>query len=145
MIIYHNMIMGKILSILIFCIIIFYGGNALLYIFNVTNFLFGYEFVLSDDLLINYLYLILLSFFILGILLLINNRLFPHLNRPYHYFVLSLFYCVIFFIFTKIINENEKFSDINNVLSMILVIFLTTYSFYYSIYYSTLIEYKRNN
>lgn len=139
------MIMGKILSILIFCIIVFYGGNALLYVFNVTNYLFGYEYVLSNDLLTNYIYLMLISFFILGILLLINNRLFPRLNRPYHYLALSLIYCLIFFVFTRIIYKNDKFSDINNILSMVLVIFLTTYTFYYSIYYSTLIEYKRNN
>ena len=80
--------MGKIISIILFCSFIFFGLNAFLYIFNATNYLFGLEIIVYDNLIINYIFLFL---------------------------------------------------------SLVLVIFFTTYTFYYSIYYSTLIKYKRNN
>ena len=129
--------MGNILLILIFCILIFYAGNAFLYIFNVTNFLFGSEFRITDDLFINYIYLLLISLFILGILLLINNRLFKYFRNPYHYFVLSLIYCIVFFFIENVILNNDKLLEINNILSIVLIIILTTYTFYYSMYFIT--------
>lgn len=137
--------MGNILIILIFCLMLFFGSNAVFYILNVTDFLYGKEFQITSDLFLNYVYLILIGLFILGILLLINNRLFKKFKYPYHYFVLSLLYCLIFFFINNIIIKNSKLGEINNILSNVLTIFFTTYTFYYSIYYASLLEYKRNN
>lgn len=116
--------MGKIISIILFCSFIFFGLNAFLYIFNATNYLFGLEIIVYDNLIINYIFLFLLFIFLEGIILLIFNRLFYLINQPIYYFIFSLINCIIFFFIEIIIVKNSKFNEINNILSMILVIFL---------------------
>lgn len=137
--------MGKILSILLFVASIFFGGNALLYVLNVTDFLLGKDLSVSEYMWKTYLILIAYFILLLGFLLLLQNRMFRRLDKPRYYFVLSSIYCVIALFILKILLNIEKMGEINNILSLVLVIFLSTYVFYYSIYYSTLIEYKRNH
>lgn len=137
--------MGKILSILLFVASIFFGGNALLYVLNVTDFLLGKDLSVSEYMWKTYLILIAYFILLLGFLLLLQNRMFRRLDKPRYYFVLSSIYCVIALFILKILLNIEKMGEINNILSLVLMIFLSTYVFYYSIYYSTLIEYKRNH
>lgn len=137
--------MGKILSILLFVTLILFGGNALLYVLNVTDFLIGSDLSVNENMWITYLILIAYFILLLGFFLLIQNRMFRKWDKPRYYFVLSSIYCIAALFILKVLLNIEKMGEINNILSLVLVIFLSTYVFYYSIYYSTLIEYKRNH
>lgn len=136
--------MKKLFSIILFTLFIFLGSNTIQYSFNITNFLFANEIILNKNTLKNYILISSYFIFFEGILLLLFNRFFYRLNKSVYYFVLSCILSIIFLFIFKIILKNEKISDSRNVLSLVLTIFLTTYTFYYSIYEITLIKYKRN-
>lgn len=136
--------MKKLISIIIFTLITFFGSNFLLYCFNTTNFLFINEYKISSFFLINLIYLLSISIIIIGLLLIINNKIFIYYDKPRYYLILSLINSILFFLINIYFLKKDKLININNILSIILTIFLTTYTFYYSIYYFSLLKYKGN-
>lgn len=136
--------MRKLISIIIYTAIVFFGSNFILFSLNTTNYLFFNEIVIANNKFLNIIFLFILFIILEAILLIIFNRFFSLLDKNRYYFILSLIFTIIFIFINKILMNNSKFNDLNNILSIILTIFLTTYTFYYSIYYFTLLKYKRN-
>lgn len=130
----------NLISIFIFTIIIFFGSNFILYVFNLTNYLIGKEIILSTNIYINYLYLSLYFLLVLILLYLLINKNIHVLKSRKVLFINNLIISIIFFFFLKIILNNAKLQIEENIIAMFLTFFLTTYVFYYSIYYSILIK-----
>ena len=136
--------MKKIISNILFTCFIFFIFNIIFYVLNVSNFLFFNEYILFENKIINSIMLVVYFIIFLGVLLLINNRLFYKLDNTIYYFCIALINCVIYFFINNLILKKTQFYEINNILSLVLEIFFTTYTFYYSNYYLTLLKYKRN-
>ena len=107
--------MKKIVSNLLFTCFVFFGFNMIFYVLNVSNFLFFNEYILFENKIINSIMLVVYFIIFLGVLLLINNRLFPKLNNTKYYFCLSLIYCVIYFFINNLILKKTQFYEINNI------------------------------
>ena len=136
--------MKHIIAIFIYIILINITGNFFLYFFNLTNILLIRD-LFKNGFIDNFLIFIFYSTILLIISYLIFNKIFIKLDRLLYYPIFSLILFILTIFMFKYIFKIERINEINNILCILLQIFLSTYVFYYSFYNLTLIKYKRNH
>ena len=136
--------MKHIIAIFIYIILINITGNFFLYFFNLTNILLIRD-LFKNGFIDNFLILIFYSTILMIISYLIFNKIFIKLDRLLYYPIFSLILFILTIFMFKYIFKIERINEINNILCILLQIFLSTYVFYYSFYNLTLIKYKRNH
>lgn len=136
--------MKHIIAIFIYIILINITGNFFLYFFNLTNILLIRD-LFKNGFIDNFLIFIFYSTILMIISYLIFNKIFIKLDRLLYYPIFSLILFILTIFMFKYIFKIERINEINNILCILLQIFLSTYVFYYSFYNLTLIKYKRNH
>ena len=136
--------MKHIIAIFIYIILINITGNFFLYFFNLTNILLIRD-LFKNGFIDNFLIFIFYSTILMIISYLIFNKIFIKLDRLLYYPIFSLITFILTIFMIKYIFKIERINEINNILCILLQIFLSTYVFYYSFYNLTLIKYKRNH
>ena len=136
--------MKHIIAIFIYIILINITGNFFLYFFNLTNILLIRD-LFKNGFIDNFLIFIFYSTILMIISYLIFNKIFIKLDRLLYYPIFSLILFILTIFMFKYIFKIERINEINNILCILLHIFLSTYVFYYSFYNLTLIKYKRNH
>ena len=136
--------MKHIIAIFIYIILINITGNFFLYFFNLTNILLITD-LFKNGFIDNFLIFIFYSTILMIISYLIFNKIFIKLDRLLYYPIFSLILFILTIFMFKYIFKIERINEINNILCILLQIFLSTYVFYYSFYNLTLIKYKRNH
>ena len=136
--------MKHIIAIFIYIILINITGTFFLYFFNLTNKLLITD-LFKNWFIDNFLIFIFYSTILMIISYLIFNKIFIKLDRLLYYPIFSLITFILTIFMIKYIFKIERINEINNILCVLLQVFLSTYVFYYSFYNLTLIKYKRNH
>ena len=134
----------KLFRIFLFTSFTFFVSNFLLYLFNLTDYLLIKELVFHEDIFINTIILVIYSLLAMLIITILYNRITKHLKDLRIMFINNAIWVIIILFFLKIILKNDKLDVIENNISLIFTLFLTTYVFYYSIYYLSLLKYIGN-
>ena len=115
--------MKHIIAIFIYIILINITGNFFLYFFNLTNILLIRD-LFKNGFIDNFLILIFYSTILMIISYLIFNKIFIKLDRLLYYPIFSLILFILTIFMFKYIFKIERINEINNILCILLQIFL---------------------